>query len=392
MYIEDLLLLLSNKAKTNPYDQKLITSFCDQIFVGNGLTEKQANLAIKILSRQSSKLDLLLGKSVQPFLDNPTFKLARRVTNHQKRVSVVSHADFGKAIKVEFPWNEGLLEKIRRERVNLHYANWDKEQKAWFFPLSEKSIQLVLDISSSQDFCFDEEFADYALQVEQIKINLENYVPIIKKVGNKFQICNIKNKIPLIDSENVLEALFHARRLGIFTWDDSVLAEIKEKNIDDLTIRFLNVDPSRSFLVNLEENSISSVEDIVKNLLPCVFVIPGGNEFTKTQTSLELLNKIGISNSEISVLFRLPKETGENFNQWVKDCNLNNPLTEKTKAIFISSKIPKPVIESNIRFNSVVNFSMHSAHYSIRDFIKNHHNIIHILDKKPVKENNFAFM
>lgn len=392
MYIEDLLLLLSNKATINPYDQKLVTSFCNQIFMGNGLTEKQANLAIKILSRQADKLELILNKSIRPFLDNPAFKLARRVANNQKSVSIIPHDEYGKAIKVEFPWNDKLLEQIRKERINLPYANWDKEKKAWIFALSERSIRLIKGICSNNDFVFDEEFLNYLNQFDEIQNNLEKYVPSITKTEEGFELCNIGQKIPPLKTDDVTEALFFARKMGIFTWDEKVSLEIQEKNIDPAIIKFLDSDPTVEFSINLEENSIFSIQGIIKNLLPCIFIIPGGSEIEKTTNSLELLKNIGIENSEISVLFRLPKETGEKFNQFVKDSNLNNQLTEKTKAIFISSKVPKPVIESSIRFNSLVNYSMYSAHYTVRELLKNHHNIIHILDKKPTKEIKFAFM
>ena len=42
--------------------------------------------------------------------------------------------------------------------------------------------------------------------------------------------------------------------------------------------------------------------------------------------SVNFLKNIGIENEEISVLFRLPKETGEKFNSFVKLNKLNNPI------------------------------------------------------------------
>jgi DNA helicase HerA-like ATPase len=112
----------------------------------------------------------------------------------------------------------------------------------------------------------------------------------------------------------------------------------------------------------------------------------------KIAKSYEFLKSLDITADEMSVMFRLPKETGEKFNKFVKDEQLNNPITEKTRVVFISGKVPKTVIESNIKFNCVVNFSLHSVHYTIREFVKNHHNVIHILDKKPQRNFNFAIL
>jgi hypothetical protein len=123
-----------------------------------------------------------------------------------------------------------------------------------------------------------------------------------------------------------------------------------------------------------------------------MFIIPGGLEMEKITKSYEFLKSLDITSEEISVMFRLPKETGEKFNIFVKDEKLNNPITEKTRVVFISAKVPKTVIESKIKFNCIVNFSLHSVHYTIRDFVKNHHNVVHILDKKPQRNLNFAFL
>jgi hypothetical protein len=123
-----------------------------------------------------------------------------------------------------------------------------------------------------------------------------------------------------------------------------------------------------------------------------MFVIPGGMEIEKLNASVDFLKSLGMLPEEMSVMFRLPKETGEKFNIFVRDEKLNNPISNQTKVVFISAKVPKTVIESKIKFNCIVNFSLHSVHYTIRDFVKNHHNVIHILDKKPQRNLNFAFL
>jgi hypothetical protein len=100
-----------------------------------------------------------------------------------------------------------------------------------------------------------------------------------------------------------------------------------------------------------------------------------------------------IKEEEISVLFRLPSEHGKEFNDYVRENGLNSPLTAKTRALLISQKIPKPVIESKIHFHCVVNFSNFQTHYSSRDFLNTQSNIIEVWDKTPksnvLKEINF---
>jgi hypothetical protein len=208
--------------------------------------------------------------------------------------------------------------------------------------------------------------------------------------GEKLKFLNISPKIPQPTNSNILENLFLARKLGIFTWDEQIVDSDEWKNANSVTRQFLSIAPNEEFSINVEDTAISSLSDIVNYLSPTLFVIPGGTELEKLEKCITFLNDNGITNDEISVLFRLPKETGEKFNNFVKDENLNSPITEKTKAVFISSKVPKTILESRIKFNLIVNFNFYSIHYSIKNLLKWHHNVITIVEQKQQKAFNFG--
>jgi hypothetical protein len=392
MNIEDLIILLATRCQLNQFDSRIVESFYNQIFQGNGFTEKQSSLALKILERQSSKLSEILGTDISKYIANPVFRLKKRSINLGKKITVLEHAEFGKAIKVEFPYNETLVEKIRKERINLPYAAWDRDERAWIFSLNERSIQLLVPFVTNEGFVPDDEFAGYIEQIKIIQENLEKYVPMVKFCENTIKFVNVGENVPQPDSNDVLRSLFLARKIGIHTWDDNISSYLKDNNINETVINFLNENPGTTFSINLENFKFSDLSDIVTHLGPSVFIVPGGSELEKTKASIEFLNSIGINNHEISVLFRLPKETGEKFNNFVKELKLNNPLTKKTRVVFISSKVPKTIIDSNIKFNCVVNFNFYSVHYTIREFVKNHQNVIHVLEKKSQRNLNFAFL
>lgn len=392
MNIEDLIILLATRCQMNPFDSKIVWSFYDQISRGSGFTEKQCSLAIKILNRHLPKINAVLGKDADPFLTNPTFRLGKRTVSSFKRISIVSHSTFGKAIKVEFPFSEQLVEKIRKERTNLPYAGWDKDEKAWIFALHERAIQLLGNFIDNDGFQADDEFYGYLKQVREIEENLENYVPMVSYTEKIPKFINVVPRISQPNTESLIDSLFIARKSGIHTWDDSVSAYLTEQQVNNSVMEFLDTHPQNPFQLNLEENSIDDIKEIVRNLSPAIFIIPGGSEIEKTQLSLNLLKSIGVNNSEISVLFRLPKETGENFNKFIKDELLNNPVTKDTKAVIISSKVPKTIIDPIIKFHCIVNFNFYSVHYTIREFIKHHENVIHVMDKKPQRNINFGFL
>ena len=125
---------------------------------------------------------------------------------------------------------------------------------------------------------------------------------------------------------------------------------------------------------------------------PCLFVIPGGHELKKLSQAYEFLKMLGIPDEQQSVMFRLDSNIDKNFNNFVKETGLNSPITENTKVVFISSKIPKPVLKSNLKFNSVINMGFGGVHYSIRDYVGNHENLVYYTEKKLQKEFDFVIV
>ena len=91
----------------------------------------------------------------------------------------------------------------------------------------------------------------------------------------------------------------------------------------------------------------------------------------------------------MSVLFRLSTENGRNFNDFVKNQAINGPIHDDTKIVFVSGKLPKTVIKSGIKFNSIINMGYTMAHYTLKEFTKNHQNSIYF-DVK-IKAQGFDF-
>ena len=394
MYIEDILFLATN-VKLNPWDATLVFSFQDQLAKGSGLTEKQATLAVRILGKYINKLNLIANKDITPYISNPTFKFNIRTLNIVKHISVIDHSIYNRSLRVEFSYNEQIISKIRAEKSKLNSANWDPELKAWVFSLDERSIIFLADLATEFGFSGDDEFNDFAAQARTIQSNLEEYIPNLSIDGDQYKFNNVSHRVPQPVSNNLIAALFEARQAGINTWDEAIDKQLNQAEVSSVVRDFLKTSPSEIFSLNTTEHSLLSVGEVVKSLLPCLIVIPGGSELEKLTTSVTFLNEIGIDNSEISVLFRLPKVTGDDFNNFIRNNNINNPVTKDTKAVFISSKIPKTLLDPKKEFNCVINFNFYSIHYTIRDFLKWHHNVISVLEKKSNNEtrsSNFGDM
>lgn len=390
MYIEDLLIFLVKNVSVNQFDQKILSSFYDQIIRGYSLTEKQGDLAVRILKRQKNKIEPLLNCQISQFLENPVFHLGVRKINKQKILKIAENLNFTKVVQIIFPYNDEIVSHIRENKPRLDFINFNATEKIWELPINEKNLQFLMDLSTRFDFEVDEVLTNYFQQIKQVLNSFENYVPIIDITENGYVFKNVPSIISQPTGLTLLEACFLARKQGIHIWSDKVAEQLKNSNTTTELEKFLNLPPNENLEIYLDKTSIFNIKDIVKHLLPALFIIPGGSEIEKLQVSLELLKDIGVDQSQASVLFRLPNETHEDFNKFVKDNSLNNPITEKIKVIFISSKIPKTIINPEVKFNSVINFNFYNVHYTIREFVKNHQNVIHIFENTPQKGIDFA--
>jgi len=394
MYIEDLIIDLNSYVKVNSFDSSIVKSFSTQIFSGRGFTEKQSLLAVKILKKYCNNLEIATKKTIAPELMNPQFRFTIRKTPsfQHRRVSITSDPQWGKIIKVEFPYSEEKVGEIRKNRENLGHAMWDGDVKAWNFCLSETNLKFVQELTSKESFDYDDEFKDYLDQVDKIVKNMESHVPMLILEGNTVVFKNVSDYLPKIDGTNILASVFAARKSGIYTWDEKINDILQEADLHPLIKNFLNNDYTGIFEIDSTKESIDCLKDIVQYMNPCLFVIPGGSELEKTKMIYNFLIELGYTGEEMSVMFRLPSAEGKNFNDFVKNCGLNNAITNNTKFIFVSTKMPKPVLKSKMKFNSVVSLGRSNVHYTIKDFFKNRENLIYYCEPGKQKEFNFGFL
>jgi hypothetical protein len=390
MYIEDLISeLIYQRVALNSYDSTLVYSFHDQICRGSGFTEKQSILATRIVKRYSPSLGSCLKIDLTNIVNNPTFRFPIRKISSERSLSIVDYQPMGKAIKAVFPYNEKTVEAIRKSRDSIGNAVWDREQKCWFFALNETSLQFLLALES---FEHDETIELLAKQIQAIHADIEKYVPMLIIEDSEPKLQNCDKNMPILTSKDLISAVFEARNKGVYTWDTTIANFIESDEVDSLTRDFLKTDPSDKFGVDSNIHPISAISTIVLNLLPILVVIPGGDELDKMKLATDFFREHGITNEEMSVMFRLPSTTHQMFNEFVKLNELNSPINENTKVVFVSSKIPKPILKSGIKFYGLLNLGYSNVHYTMREFIKNQENSILYSKEKNLKNLKYGFV
>jgi hypothetical protein len=412
MYIEDILDNLigfgSWQHKGNvdfiaPRDLRLLTSFDDQASRQLGFTEKQSALCVSMLLKYTTQISHYLNRDISIFLENPQFRIPKRIINQEKSVKVESSYDVETSkIKVCFPYDENLVSLIKEYRTEYlkkravqwtlyssGHIDWNQDTRTWDFALCEEHIDWIHTNLQNRGFVFDNSFTDFVTDIENIKNNIENYVPMVIFNDSNFEYKNIHKNIPQPTSTHLLEVLFDAKKYGINTWDENIDLALNDISINDFTREYLKTENTEIEL-DTKKFQLVDLEDIVTYSKNLVVVIPGGSELESLRQTVKFFSSIGIQRDEMTVLFRLDSSAGKMCNDFVKEHQLNNPITEKVKIIFISIKVPKPLLSSGKTIDAILNLGQNSAHYSVRNFLKNHHCVINCSLAKQKREERFG--
>lgn len=363
--------------KLSSPDHGIILSMSDQTQRGNGYTEKQRMLALAFVSKYQTQLTASLGVNIAEILTAPTFKHPVRTLQYSKTINIIAKGST-KIITVQFPYNADMVEAFKgyktcSPKFIASEISWNGESRVWEFGLTEPNIAYLANLLD-QGFQCDDEFAALAEETILIENNIEKYVPIVVYENGKFEYQNISPLIPQPTSDNLIEVLLDARRYGITCWDDAISIALNSSEVSSIVRKLLeNTICSPVIVDNATLDDITDLMHYSKNVL---FVIPGGSELPHLTKAHAFLNKLCYNNKQLAVMFRLDSSSGKICNEYIKTNQLNNSIGDDIKFVFVSGKIPKPLIESNKKFDTVIHFGTNSAHYTLKNFVKTHHNVI----------------
>ena len=117
------------------YDTDVLNSMSTTASEGRALTEKQGDLAVKIVLKYKRQL-ATKGVDVSPVEDRVTWRLPLRKMDYIRKLDVVNDK-----ITVVFPFNNLLIDGLRDFRKESQgHGEWDKENKVWSFALTEYNL------------------------------------------------------------------------------------------------------------------------------------------------------------------------------------------------------------------------------------------------------------
>jgi hypothetical protein len=292
-----------------------------------------------------------------------------------------------KKILVSFPYSEKLVENIKKFKAStkVKLAEWDVDKKVWAFDLEESNVLWVANNLMTPEFTVDDNFLEIFEEITQVLENIGDHVPILVNTEAGFKFANGHKTLPDIDADNVIEAVLLAKHYGISVWDEKVSNLLKNEEISPDLDKFINDTGSENLNFDSSTTNIDQFKDLFKFNVPVLIVIPAGYELKYLKNWYFWLKSQNFQEKDISVMFRLENTVGRDFNDYVRTFELNTPLHENTKIVFISQKLPKPIIKSGIDFKFVLNLgNITGVHYSITSYLQNEPCMIKYTDTKQL--------
>lgn len=132
------------------YDVNFLDSVTDATIGGTSLTDRQAELAVKIIGKYTRQLHAQ-GIDVESIVQSPAYRKPIRIVDRSKTIWVEDGE-----IHVKFTFEQKLIEYIRdNAKDSQGRIKFDKEQRLWRIALTEYNVNWVSTFANTHGFTLD---------------------------------------------------------------------------------------------------------------------------------------------------------------------------------------------------------------------------------------------
>ena len=251
-FVEDYLEFMSGKVYLSStslvrlarYDTNILNSLANQTMQGTALTDRQAELAITMISKYHRQL-LKLGIDTAHHITNPVYRLPLRVVNRNKTVELINNR-----IIVKFPFSPSVVDQISTYSKNSPgKVEFNKTARHWEIAITEPNMQWVEDFANESSFEISDDFN--ALMEEINKCDQSDYAIRLQNRNGSLSIDNapaslvdyINTSLGGFEIDNLLTLVDHAAVIG-YTTEQSLINAVTSnvKVVDDLLLgREINI-------------------------------------------------------------------------------------------------------------------------------------------------------
>lgn len=325
--------------------QEILDNLKKQIKKGNFLTKNQGALLVTILNNYVRILKDVYP-TIEESLELPQFSQPFREVVNRRKIIITDNDYFS----IEFESNK----KIRNKIIALEKENKidgpliQSSNRSFVIELTEKNIYQFVSTFKNNGFDIQQDLLEYFEEIVSIILN-NNVSFDFERINNQTLLDALDNEIDFRKNFNPLLV----KDRGI-KYQYNYHTELGPSLISKIAKR-----KSRAVWVNSEKYNLAELLQSLDDLkrLPTLFLFGKDSELSLSQ--LKEIHEYN-PNYKKGLYFRYSNatETGFHFNQYIIDNNLNNWLDNSIAyGGILNGKVPKFLIDTSIKFNSVVSFS-----------------------------------
>jgi hypothetical protein len=345
--IEDLLEILAglqgqSKIQIDSSDATIMYSIARQTFKGTALTDRQYALMqekLKTYKDQFTALEYNFDLAVQ------SLRQPLRHIDRDKYIILVDTADVydtpyesskqqWKWIKIRFPFSKKMIVKIQSLTSNGKEYYHKKGSHEHYFKFNEKNTYKVVTEFKNHNFNISDEILDFYKKIENLLKEKDSYVPRISNL----ELINVnetakelaEKEIGKLDKHSLIKYIDRRSRYGIVEFDETSLTGNLAQTIALRKEQQIWFKPNE-FRLN---DVLGALEEL--NRYPIVVVLDQNKEYEQLRDIYNFYRTF-LPDEQQSVMFRLDSSTGSDFNEFVKNNNLNNWVDKNTKVVYINN-------------------------------------------------------
>lgn len=218
------------------YDVGVVDNFGEQIESRIGFTDRQSDLAVKIVLKYEKQLTKL-GIDISPAA-NPVFRIPIRSIDRSQRLWIEEQE-----LHVKFPYAEKLVQAVKEmAKQSQGSVRFDRDSRVWIMALTEYNLNWVLEFAKNNNFEIDDQVGEYMeviyeLEKTNYKIELTVRDSVVEITNAAPELLNyVDAELGGLSVDNLERLIDFADILGY-----SIAPEIEEAVIKQYSPRLFNL-------------------------------------------------------------------------------------------------------------------------------------------------------
>lgn len=223
------------------YDVGIVASFCNQIALGRAFTDKQAELALKIVDKYRKQM-LKLSPPVSVPDTSKKFKFGVRQITRTKTALIRD-----RKIILQFPYESKLIDQVKTQaKSSQGSCRFNYETKEWTLAITEHNVNWLCTIADQYSITIHQDIFDLftqileteknhykiELQYDSVKFFITNAAPSLNQyIENNLGGFHKENLLALVDNASVLGYQVHpdVNEMLKLQYDSDLMFLIKHK-------------------------------------------------------------------------------------------------------------------------------------------------------------------